>query len=102
VRFIRLQIAGAPRSGFLRAADYQKLLDACHQRVLRASIGTACKIRKISFMHAGKLLLAEVGKPNPYNNVPVRAIYEDRKRGCYLICAATVTIAPKQSLVEKA
>lgn len=63
---------------------------------------TKRKIRKISFKHDGKLLVAEVGKPNPYNNVVVRAIYEDGKRGRYLICAGTVTLAPKDSLVEEA
>jgi hypothetical protein len=62
---------------------------------------TRRKIRKISFMHNGKLLVAEVWQPNPYNNVPVRAIYEDGKRGCYFICAGSVTIAPKDSLVEE-
>jgi hypothetical protein len=62
---------------------------------------TRRKIRKISFMHNGKLLVAETWKPNPYNNVPVRAIYEDGKRGCFLICAGSITIAPSDSLVEE-
>ena len=62
---------------------------------------TKRKIRKISFMHSGKIFVAEVGKPDPYNNVTVRAIYEDGKRGIYLICAGTVTLAPKTSLVEE-
>jgi hypothetical protein len=63
---------------------------------------TKRKIRKVSFIHEGKALVAEVGKPNPYNDVTVRAIYEDGRRGCYLICAGTVTIAGKDSLVEEA
>jgi hypothetical protein len=75
--------------------------DRAHLRKEMDAEITKRKIRKISFMHDGKLLLAEVGKPNPYNNVPVRAIYEDGKRGCFLICAGTVTIAPKNSLVEE-
>jgi hypothetical protein len=62
---------------------------------------TKRKIRRISFMHNGKLLVAEVGRPNPYNGVQVRAIYQDGKRGCYLICAGDVTIAPDSSLVEE-
>jgi hypothetical protein len=62
---------------------------------------TKRKIVKVSFKHDGKVLVAEVGKPNPYNGNPVRAIYEDGKRGCYLICAGDVTIAPKSSLVEE-
>lgn len=59
------------------------------------------KIRKISFKHNGKVVTAEVGAPNPSNGVPVRAIYEDGKRGCFLICAGDVSIAPKESLVEE-
>jgi hypothetical protein len=39
------------------------------------------KIRKIAFIHDGKALTAEVGAPNPHNNVPIRAIYQDGKRG---------------------
>jgi hypothetical protein len=74
--------------------------DRDHLRTEMDAEITKRKIRKISFMHDGKLLLAEVGKPNPYNNVPIRAIYQDGKRGCYLICAGTVTIAPADALVE--
>ena len=59
-------------------------------------------IRRISVGHNGKVLVAEVGKPNPYNGIVVRAIYEDSSRGIFLICAGTVTIAGKDSLVEDA
>jgi hypothetical protein len=62
---------------------------------------TQRKIRKIAFKHNGKLLVAERGQPNPYNGLPVRAIYEDGARGCFLICAGTVTIAPSDALVEE-
>ena len=61
---------------------------------------TKRRIQKISFNHDGKALVAEIEKPNPYNGLPVRAIYEDGKRGCFLICGGDVTIAPKDSLVE--
>jgi hypothetical protein len=59
------------------------------------------EIRKISFKHNGKVLVAERGQPNPYDGLPVRAIYEDGARGCYLICGGTVTIAPSDALVEE-
>ena len=59
------------------------------------------RIRKLSFIHNGKLLVAEVGQPNPYNNIPIRRIYEDSLRGCYLLCAGSITIAPGTSLVEE-
>jgi hypothetical protein len=62
---------------------------------------TKRNIRKIAFDHDGKLFVAEVGKPSPYNGGIVRAIYEDAKRGCYLICAGVIEIAPKGSLVEE-
>jgi hypothetical protein len=62
---------------------------------------TKRKIRKVAFTHDGKVMMAEIGQPNPYNGVIVRAIYEDGKRGIYLICAGTVTIAGKGSLVEE-
>jgi hypothetical protein len=74
--------------------------DRAHIQAEAGAEITRRKIRKISFTHKGKVLVAEVGKPDPYNNVTVRAIYEDGKRGIYLICAGTVTIAPKTSLVE--
>lgn len=61
---------------------------------------TKRKVRKLSFKHDGKVMVAEVGRPNPYNGFPVRAIYEDRSRGCFLLCGGTITIAPKDSLVE--
>jgi hypothetical protein len=48
------------------------------------------------------VLVAEVGKPSPYNGGTVRAIYEDGIRGCYFICAGVIEIAPKDSLVEEA
>jgi len=77
--------------------------DRAHLRVEMDAEITKRKIQKISFKHNGKVLVAEVGKPNPYNEVrPVRAIYEDGKRGCYLICGGDVTIAPSESLVEEA
>lgn len=60
------------------------------------------KIRKISFIHDGKLLVAEVGQPNPYNGLPLRKIYQDISRKCYLLCGGTITIAPEDSLVEEA
>ena len=75
------------------------------QAQLRAKMDaeiTKRKIHKISFVHNGKTFVAEVGRPNPYNGVHIRAIYEDGKRGCYLICAGTVTIAPETALVEEA
>lgn len=59
------------------------------------------RIRKVSFVHNGKVLVAEVGQPNPYNGVPITKIYEDRLRGCYLLLAGSITIAPKDSLVEE-
>ena len=62
---------------------------------------TKRKIRKVSFKHDGKVVVAEVGQPNPYNEYPVRAIYEDALRGCFLLCGGTITIAPKDSLVEE-
>ena len=64
---------------------------------------TKRKIRKISFIHDGKLLLAEVGKPNPYNEGQlVKVIYEDGGRGTYLICDGdSIGIAPRDSLVEE-
>jgi hypothetical protein len=62
---------------------------------------TKRRIAKISFKHDGKVLVSEVGKPNPYNGNIVRAIYEDGKRGCFLICGGNVAIAPKGSLVEE-
>jgi hypothetical protein len=62
---------------------------------------TKRKTRKVAFIHDGRMMVAEVGKPNPYHGVPVRVIFEDGKRGVYLICAGTVTIAGKGSLVEE-
>jgi hypothetical protein len=59
------------------------------------------KIRKIAFIHNGKVLTAEVEVPSPHNGVVVRAIYEDGKRGIFLICAGDVSLAPKASLVEE-
>jgi hypothetical protein len=62
---------------------------------------TKRKIRKVAFTHDGKVMVAEVGKPSPHNGFPVRAIYEDGKRGIYLICAGgEVTMAGK-GLVEE-
>jgi len=63
---------------------------------------TKRNVRKLSFKHNGKVFVAEVGKLSPYNSVAVRAIYEDGKRGCFLICAGTIGIAPSDSLVEEA
>ena len=62
---------------------------------------TKRKIRKVSFKHDGKVMVAEVGKPNPYNEFPIRAIYEDASRGCFLLCGGTITIAPRDSFVEE-
>jgi hypothetical protein len=47
-----------------------------------------------------KLAVAEIGKASPYNGGTVRAIYEDSKRGCFMICAGVIEIAPKDSVVE--
>jgi hypothetical protein len=63
---------------------------------------TKRKIKKISFKHDGKVFVAEVGEPSPYDGNIVRAIYEDGKRGCFLVCGGTVTMAPKESFVEEA
>lgn len=63
---------------------------------------TKRKIRKISFKHDGKVMVAEVGKPSPYEGQSIiRAIYEDGKRGAFLLCGGTVTMAGKDSLVEE-
>ena len=62
---------------------------------------TMRKIRKVSFKHDGKVMVAEVGQANPYNGALIRKIYEDASRGCYLLCGGTITIAPKDSLVEE-
>jgi hypothetical protein len=62
---------------------------------------TKRRIRKLSFMHDGKIMVAEVGKPNPYNGAPIRKIYQDASRGCYLLCGGTITMAPKDSFVEE-
>jgi hypothetical protein len=62
---------------------------------------TKRKIRKLSFIHDGKVMVAEIGKPNPYNGQPLRKIYEDGSRGCFLLCGGPPAIAPKDSLVEE-
>lgn len=62
---------------------------------------TKRKIRKVSFKHDGKVTVAEVGQPNPYNEQPIRKIYEDSVRGIFLLCGGAITIAPKDSLVEE-
>ena len=64
---------------------------------------TKRKIKRISFVHNGKLLVAEVGKPSPYsdNNASIRAIYQDEKRGWFVICAGTIVLAPKDASVEE-
>ena len=63
---------------------------------------TKRKIRKVSFKHDGKVMVAEVGKLSPYDGQPIiRAIYEDGSRGIFLLCGGTVTIAPKDSFVEE-
>jgi hypothetical protein len=62
---------------------------------------TKRRIRKVSFKHNGKVLTAEVGQPNPYNDYPLRAIYEDAARGVFLLCGGTITIAPNDSFVEE-
>ena len=63
---------------------------------------TKRRIHKISFLHNGKTLVAEVGRPNPYNGVHIRAIYEDSKRGLLFDLRPHATIAPNDSLVEEA
>ena len=62
---------------------------------------TKRKIRKISFKHDGKVMVAKVGQPNPYNGQPVRKIYEAGKGGCFFLCGGTITIAPSDSFVEE-
>jgi hypothetical protein len=62
---------------------------------------TKRRIRKLSFNHNGKVMLAEVGKPNPYNGFPLRKIYEVEGGACYLLCGGDITIAPKKSHVEE-
>lgn len=59
------------------------------------------KIRKLSFKHDGKSLVLEVGTPDPDTGTPVRAIYQDGKRGCFLVCAGRVTLAPESAWVEE-
>ena len=76
-------------------SDYEHLKKNMDAEITRR------KIQRISFRHNGRIFVVEVGKPNPYNSVNVRAIYEDGKRGCFLICAGTVTVAPTDSLVEE-
>ena len=62
---------------------------------------TKRKIKRTSFMHDGKLLVAEVGKRSPYpdNNASIRVIYQDQKRGCFVIRAGTIVLAPKDASV---
>lgn len=63
---------------------------------------TKHRIRKIAFMHDGKIVVAEVGVTDPYTDGPVRAIYQDGKRGCFLICGGgTVKLGSKDALVEE-
>lgn len=62
---------------------------------------TKRKIRKVLFKHDGKVMVAEVGEANPYNGAKIRKIYEDDSRGCYLLCGGTITIAPKDAVVEE-
>lgn len=70
------------------------------KRELGANI-TKRRIGKISFIHNGKVLTAEVGRPNPYNGYPLRAIYEDAARATFILCGGSLTMAPKDSLVEE-
>ena len=70
------------------------------QREMGTSI-TKRRIRKVSFKHNGKVLTAEVGQPNPYNGIEIRAIYEAATHGPFLLCGGTITIAPANSLVEE-
>jgi hypothetical protein len=60
---------------------------------------TKRKIRKLAFTHDGKIMVAEVGKPNPYNGFAIRKIYASW--AYYLLCGGTITIAPRDSLVEE-
>lgn len=62
---------------------------------------TKRRIHKVAFKHNGQVMLAEVGQPNPYNGTVIRTIYEDATRGVFLLCGGTITIAPKDSLVEE-
>jgi hypothetical protein len=62
---------------------------------------TKRKIRKVKLTHEGNVVVAEVGKPNPVNGTNVQAIYEDGKRGIYLICAGAVTVTGRDAFVEE-
>jgi hypothetical protein len=63
---------------------------------------TKRRIKKIAFIHDGKIVVAEVGGIDSSTGVPIRAIYQDAKRGCYLICeGGTVTLGSKDALVEE-
>lgn len=62
---------------------------------------TKCRIRKVSFKHDDKVIVAEVRMPNPYNGVPLREVYVGVSGGCFLLCGGTITIAPMDSFVEE-
>lgn len=66
---------------------------------LREAVGaeiTDKRIRKIAFLHNGKVRVAELGRPDPDYGIAVRAIYEDSQTvGRYLICAASVSMVGK-------
>lgn len=56
--------------GEIWQSDYEHI-----KKEMGATI-TKRKIRKVSFKHDGKVMVAEVGKPSPYEGQPViRAIY---------------------------
>lgn len=63
---------------------------------------TKRKIKKIAFIHNGKMVVAEVGVADPFTGGPVRAIYQDGKRGCYLICGGgEVRLGSSDAIVEE-
>jgi len=63
---------------------------------------TKRRIKKIAFIHDGKIVVNEVGVADPYTGGIVRTIYQDGKRGCYLICGGgEVKLGSKDAIVEE-
>jgi hypothetical protein len=63
---------------------------------------TERRIKKIAFIHDGKIVVNEVGVADPYAGGTVRVIYQDGKRGCYLVCGGgEVRLASKDAIVEE-
>ena len=63
---------------------------------------TKRRIKKIAFIHDGKIVVNEVGVSDPFTGGVVRAIYQDGKRGCYLICGGgQVKLGSKDAIVEE-